>query len=112
MKRLSLHIGVNASMGADFTCYPAATQNERALHLKQLPLVKNLDYLENNLFSTYKSKTPRSTSISYPVDAIDVKNPTSYYAVSWITTHISNQLECLALAILDSVIMDIDASPL
>ncbi|KAM9955117.1 hypothetical protein ACTFIW_008781 [Dictyostelium discoideum] len=140
MTRWSLHTYMNALTGADFTCYPAATQNERDLYnlldvyldavfyatLRGLSFAQEghrLDFEADRGISSLSSKegtdplqlrfeAPRSTSISYPVDAIDVKNPTSYYAVSWITTHIYNQLDCLALAILDGVLMDTDASPL
>ncbi|KAM9972524.1 hypothetical protein ACTFIW_006067 [Dictyostelium discoideum] len=88
MTRRSLHTYMNALTSA-------ATQNE--IFLIILTLFPDTPYGLNSggepkeipsltleeLKAFHKERytlTPRSTSISYPVDAIDVKNPSSYYA--------------------------------
>lgn len=89
-----------------------------------IPLAKHLDFiLENALDGIHavpptqpipkqpRFTTPVTEKISYPISEDD-KIAKSYMAFGWLTTEISNQLECLALLLLDIILLDTDASPL
>ncbi len=127
--------------GGDPKAIPSLTLEElRAFHNKyyhpskclfffygNLPIEKHLDFIEDKILQNITTESipesspiplqPRFSSpvfkkILYPSDQIDPQNPSTYYTISWLTTSITNQLECLALSILDIVLMDTDAAPL
>lgn len=88
-----------------------------------LPLTDHLDFLEKELFSSPFFKeaplsplplqkrfdAPLSVTDLYPAHGADDK---PMVAFSWLTTSIARQDEVLALHLLDSLLMDTDASPL
>jgi len=87
-----------------------------------LPLEKHLEFLENQLF---KEVTPKERKISFPVQKRFLcplkekrfypthekkgKNKT-WVSFSWLTAQIKDQEEILALTLLDSMLLDTDAS--
>lgn len=90
-----------------------------------LPLAEHLAFIEKRALSAVsplpplppiQKQTPFSApvydSISFPVASSGSVDKNSHLAFGWLTTHISNQLECLALNILNTVLLETDASPL
>jgi Zn-dependent M16 (insulinase) family peptidase len=90
-----------------------------------LPLANHLAFIEHHILSKAPAlpplpPIPKQTpfvapiydSISYPITKTDTLDQKSYLAFGWLTTPISNQLECLALLVLDIVLLETDASPL
>lgn len=86
-----------------------------------LPLQKHLDFLEEHALSNCaplpaepvdlhqpRFHTPHKEVCFYP--ATEDETQKSYIAFGWLTTQIANQLECLALTVLESAILDTDAS--
>lgn len=89
-----------------------------------LPLDKHLDFIEKHVLKGVK-KAPKLASI--PQQKRFIKKHTSkiyypskdqnllkktYTTFTWLTTEIKNQQDALALAVIDSVLMETDASPL
>ena len=85
-----------------------------------LPIEKHLDFItENALKDTKKisplSKIPTQKRFSSPVTKeghFPGKNMQQFISFSWLTCSIKNQEEILALALIDSILMETDASPL
>jgi len=88
------------------------------------PLANHLDFLEDRLLANtdplppltpipqqLRFSAPQFSTISYPVTD-EKDHPTSYLAIGWLTTHLQNQVEVLALTLLDIMLMETDASPL
>lgn len=127
--------GVNS--GGDPRVIPTLTYHEFKEFYKQyyhpsrclfyfygnLPLHDHLDFIEERLKRAERAeplqpiarqkryREPVECRVSYPAgpdDEID----RSYLCVGWLTTHILEVDELLALEILDSALMDTDASPL
>jgi len=89
------------------------------------PLADHLRFIEKQVLSTASAlaelppipkqkpfSAPIFDSISYPVTKTDALENKSYLAFGWLTTPIRDQLTCLALLILDIVLLETDASPL
>nr|NGX38545.1 hypothetical protein [Chlamydiota bacterium] len=89
------------------------------------PLQKHLDFIvENALQGAQKLppldgighqerfKAPVKEQFSYPTSETEDLETKNIHAFGWLTTPLLNQEEVLALSVLDSVLMDTDASPL
>ncbi len=89
-----------------------------------LPLANHLDFIASHALKGVSAlpqlqpiplqprlHTPVTKKIYYPIAKEDTIAK-SYLSFGWLTTQISNQLECLALLILDIMLLDTDASPL
>lgn len=85
-------------------------------------LKKHLDFIEKHVLKNAKKieppveitnqprfKNPKHHTAYFPKQGNDSKE---YVAVSWLTTNIQNQQDALSLAVLDSILMENDASPL
>ncbi|MBA3238382.1 MAG: insulinase family protein [Parachlamydiaceae bacterium] len=90
-----------------------------------LPLDEHLDFIEKHTLSTSKKLSsipplPRQKRFSkrkhiqasYPMDANGGLEGKTYIAFAWLTCHVLEQEELLALSLLESVLLDTDASPL
>lgn len=90
-----------------------------------MPISGHLDFLEKNLLNAYEKApplplippqarftAPQHLATSYPVEAGEALEDKAVVAFGWLTCHILEQETCLALNILDIVLMDNDASPL
>lgn len=90
-----------------------------------LPLVKHLDFIaEHTLNSTIKAsplpsipKQPRFTAPRqikglYPLAPTELAEDKCMIGLGWLTCHILEQHEILAINILEIILMDTDASPL
>lgn len=89
-----------------------------------LPLEKHLTFLENKILCSAtkapklpplpkqkRFEKPIHISASYPTTEEDLSHKT-LIAFSWLTAEVQNQDDVLALQLLDSILMDTDASPL
>jgi len=89
-----------------------------------LPTEKHLDFLTKNLLSEVQCspplppiakqkrfKAPRTHAFTYPASAGDLLGKT-YFSLTWLTTPVTSQQDALGLSVLDSILMDTDASPL
>lgn len=90
-----------------------------------IPLKSHLDFLEKQVLKKAKPypklfanpfqkplTSPKHLSHGYPVAASENLEEKTYLALSWLTTHLSDQKEVLALHVLDLILMGTDASPL
>lgn len=90
-----------------------------------IPTEKHLDYLEESLLSKYtklpalppipnqkRFDTPIKVRDTYPADHRETPEENSYVTVGWLTCHVLDQEDLLALCLIDSCLMDTDASPL
>lgn len=91
-----------------------------------LPLKKHLEFIEENALKEVKKmppvdgighqerfKQPVIKKFSYPISEEEKHLEKKHiYALGWLTTPLLKQEEVLALTVLDSVLMDTDASPL
>lgn len=90
-----------------------------------LPLKGHLDFLLKNTLSNTEKIPPLSPiplqkryqapvrcASSYPAGPDEDAGDKAYIAIGWLTCHILNVDEVLALQIIDSALMDTDASPL
>lgn len=90
-----------------------------------IPLAKHLDFLlENELEKTKKQaplppipkqerfKTPIAVTECYPIEASESTKNKTWVVFSWLTAPLIHQEEVLALCLLDSILMDTDASTL
>lgn len=90
-----------------------------------LPLEKHLDYIQEKALSQATSlekiahgeiksqrrfEAPRTKKILYPLSKDEDTERSAYYSLSWLTCPITDQLETLALTILDIILMETDAS--
>jgi Zn-dependent M16 (insulinase) family peptidase len=86
------------------------------------PLAQHLDALEKQILSKTSAmpslpppslqprhESPIFSRIEYPVTQ-ETHDQGCYLALGWLTTPLQNQVECLALSILDIILMDTDAS--
>ncbi len=89
-----------------------------------IALEEHLAFLDEKLLKNIKNapepsqiglqnrfESPKEFIGSYPLTSDDPSNKT-YISFSWLTTDIKNQEDVLALQLLDSILMDTDASPL
>ncbi len=89
------------------------------------PLKKHLDFLSTHAFKSVQKRPqqdgigyqkrftkPVRKSLPYPTSEIDDLDKKHIHAFGWLTTPLLEQEEVLALSILDSILMDTDASPL
>ena len=89
------------------------------------PLKKHLDFITENALTGVQKlppldgighqnrfKKPIQKTVSYPISEEENLEKKHIYAFGWLTTALLNQEEVLALTVLDSVLMDTDASPL
>lgn len=89
-----------------------------------LPLKGHLDFIEKNALKHFAKKPPlppipkqsrftcpKTSQIPYPLEEKESTKKT-YCAFSWLTTSVQNIEEVLALSVLDSILMETDASPL
>ncbi len=90
-----------------------------------LPLSKHLDFLlDKALHNVEKAaplaplprqkrfSSPISITESYPIEPSESLEKKTWIVFSWLTVPLVHQEEVLALSLLDSVLMDTDASPL
>jgi Zn-dependent M16 (insulinase) family peptidase len=88
-----------------------------------LPLAKHLDVLEEKVLRfaspvaplppiprQVRFTHPKSVTTQYPVEDTEDLEKKAYIAFGWLTSPLQNQLDCLALCVLDIVLMDTDAS--
>lgn len=86
------------------------------------PLEKHLDFITKHVLKGAKKslalspmrqqrrfKKPQSITGFFPPQDKDSK---PFFSLSWLTTDLKNQEDALSLAVLDSVLMETDASPL
>ncbi len=89
-----------------------------------LPLEGHLDYLEKNVLHSAELKPPLSPIAfqrrfseeirlkdTYPTSESDLEGKT-FVALGWLTARIQEQEDILGLSLLESTLMDTDASPL
>lgn len=90
-----------------------------------MPLEGHLDFIAKNALENVKKrepipqlppqtrfKEPRRLMVDYPIAAEEDLKDKAIIAFGWLTCHILEQQELLALNILEIVLMDTDASPL
>lgn len=90
-----------------------------------IELDQHLDFLNEHLLSQAKKsepipdiplqnrfKKPLKEEISYPAAHNQTGKDNTYLALGWLTCHLKNQEEVLALSVLDNILMGNDASPL
>lgn len=90
-----------------------------------LPIEKHLDFLEKNALCRALKleklkpnpmqqlfQSPRSVSCGYPIAAHEDQQNKTYIALAWLTCPAKEQLDVLALQILDIILMGNDAAPL
>lgn len=88
-----------------------------------IPLTKHLDFLEKNALSGVKKieplppfplqkrfSTPVIVSDSYPIEEKESPDKKTQIAFAWLTVPLANQADILALCLLDTLLMDTDAS--
>ncbi len=90
-----------------------------------LPIEGHLDFIEERILKEATAENelppiplqkrfsePRRLLKRYPASPEDSANDATHMALGWLTTHILNQKETLALDILQIILLDTDASPL
>lgn len=90
-----------------------------------LPLEDHLDFIIKNALDGVEKmtplppiplqprfKSPRSIFDAYPTHESEESDEKTHIAFGWLTCHVLDQLDLLALNILEIVLMDTDASPL
>lgn len=90
-----------------------------------MPLTHHLDFIAEHTLNHTKAlpqlpsipfqprfKSPRYSELTYPIAPDEEKIGKTMIAFGWLTCHILEQQETLALSILEIVLMDTDASPL
>ena len=90
-----------------------------------LPLQGHLDFIEKNILAGVKPsqplpplpmqprfQEPRRIVEKYPIAADEDPKDKSIIAFAWLTCHILEQQELLALTIIEIILLDTDASPL
>ncbi len=89
------------------------------------PLEKHLDFIEEHALKNIKKlspiegighqtrfEKPIKKTLTYPISEEEGLEDKYIHAFGWLTTPVVDQEEVLALTILDSILMDTDASPL
>lgn len=129
--------GVNS--GGDPRSIPALTYEQMKLFYEKfyhrsrclfffygnMPLEPHLDFIETHALAHAKPASPlppiplqprftepRASSLTYPIGPDEETVEKSLIAFGWLTCHILEQEEALALTILEIVLLDTDASPL
>lgn len=90
-----------------------------------IPTKKHLDFLLEHSLKGAESlpklpyneaqkrfSSPKEETLPYPVAAHEDTSRKTYLALSWLTTKLTDEIETLALHILDTIIMGTDAAPL
>lgn len=90
-----------------------------------IPTEKHLDFIGENLLDKVspvpplpsiplqpRFTKPRKAICDYPAEEKDTPEANTTIAVAWLTCHVLNQDDLLALCVVDSILMDTDASPL
>jgi Zn-dependent M16 (insulinase) family peptidase len=87
-----------------------------------LPLEKHLDFIEKKVLSSASKMPPLGSLPAQPRFSSPVRLEERYpaqgeeakdlFAIAWLTVEASNSEELLALELLDSILMETDASPL
>lgn len=90
-----------------------------------LPLTQHLDFLRENVFKNVSQvpplppipmqarfTKPASTKISYPIIPGENDGEKTLLAFGWLTCHIKDHQDAMALQVLDLVLMGTDAAPL
>ena len=90
-----------------------------------LPLSGHLDFLEHNILGQAtalpplqpvprqaKLSAPVTKTLEYPLPKDEATDKKAYIAYGWLTTDVTNIEECLALTLLDIMLLETDASPL
>lgn len=90
-----------------------------------MPLEGHLDFIAGNILNDVKKadplptiplqqrfKEPRRIIAGYPILSEESTQDKTMIAFSWLTCHILDQQELLALSIIEIILMDTDASPL
>jgi presequence protease len=88
-------------------------------------LKNHLDYILENALTNIKPKAPlpplpkqprflapKKQKVTYALSEDQKHNAKTFVSFAWLTCHITEQTEVLALTLLDAVLMDSDASPL
>lgn len=131
----TLTYGINS--GGDPKNIPELTHEElRNFHQKHyhpsqclfffygnMPLKKHLEFIAKNTLENCEKQTPipplpkekrfatpKKVESTYPIGQEETLEKKTIIGHGWLTTHILNQKELLALTILDIVLMDTDAS--
>lgn len=90
-----------------------------------LPLQKHLDFIEKNVLQEAKKKdylpslpkqkrfsSPKTVFENYPISPGESEENATWIVFSWLTASVQEQEDILALTLLDSLLMETDASPL
>jgi len=90
-----------------------------------MPLERHLDFIAEHTLNHTKPvpplppipfqprfKTPVYQDLTYPISPEEDPNDKTFIAFGWLTCHILEQQDVLALNILEIILMDTDASPL
>jgi len=138
MERLTPDLTYAFNSGGDPVEIPSLTYEElKTFHGKfyhpshalfffygNLPLDKHLDFIDKHALKGIEKSpelpsiphqkrfdNPRKDLTYYPLKEPDLKKKT-YIAFAWLTAELKNQQDALALAVIDSILMETDASPL
>lgn len=89
-----------------------------------IPLKNHLDFLDEKLLSKIKTaqalpplrlqprfSQPKTSRTEYPISQHEAAEAPSFAAFSWLTTTLQDEVECLALSLLESMLFGTDASP-
>lgn len=90
-----------------------------------LPLKQHLDFIEDKILKTVQKapslppipkqtrfSSPKTFEMRYPINEMEDHNGRAIIAIGWLTTPLLQQDEVLALSVLDTILMESDASPL
>ncbi|MCB1136648.1 MAG: insulinase family protein, partial [Chlamydiia bacterium] len=90
-----------------------------------LPLEGHLDFLDQAVFEGQSNPgplpaiprqrrfhSPKHVTVPYPVAADEATEGKTYLGFAWLTCHVLEQADALALDVLETILMDNDASPL
>ncbi|WP_194847101.1 insulinase family protein [Candidatus Neptunochlamydia vexilliferae] len=85
-----------------------------------LPLKKHLDFIQKHALKGVEKLpplegVPKQQRFAAPIQKVGTypaETGQDFVSFSWLTTELENQEEALALAVLDSILMETDASPL
>ena len=90
-----------------------------------MPLEGHLDFISKQALQGVEKKPPlppipnqprflkpRQMTCSYPISQDEESDNKSYISFAWLTCHVQEQEELLALSILEIMLLDTDASPL
>ena len=88
-----------------------------------MPLGNHLDALEKNILGSTLHQEPQLPvtrqkrltkpvvkTLEYPIATTESLDKKAYIAFGWLTTEIENQVDCLALSLLEIILLETDAS--